>query len=94
MEKIIDNGTFRKIISKETGGSPINNDEPVINNDDPVINNDDPINNDEPIINDKPITNQMPYIKYPEQQPEQQQEQSGGKIRKPIKTKKYNFRLV
>jgi hypothetical protein len=112
MENIIDNGTFRKIISKETGGSPINadvpvinNDDPVINNDDPVINNDDPvinndepiINNDVPVINDKPITNQMSYIKYPEQQPEQpeqQPEQSGGKIRKPIKTKKYNFRLV
>ena len=98
MENIIDNGTFRKIISKETGGSPINADVPVINNDDPVINNDEPIiNNDVPVINDKPITNQMSYIKYPEQQPEQpeqQPEQSGGKIRKPIKTKKYNFRLV
>ena len=69
IKNIIDNGTFRKIIPKETGGSITNNDVPDI----VVPTVTEPIN---------------PYIKYPEQQ------QSGGKLRKPVKTKKYNFRLV
>ena len=82
MDKIINEnkGTFRKIISKETGGSITNNDiivptvtEPIKNNNILVPTVTEPIN---------------PYIKYPEQ------EQSGGKLRKPVKTKKYNFRLV
>jgi hypothetical protein len=70
MENIIDNGTFRKIIPKETGGSITNNDVPDI-----VV----------PTVTD-PIKNT--FITYPELQ------QSGGKLRKPVKTKKYNFRLV
>ena len=70
MDKIINDGTFRKIISKETGGSITNNDVPDI-----VV----------PTVTD-PIKNT--FITYPEQ------EQSGGKLRKPVKTKKYNFRLV
>ena len=82
MDKIINEnkGTFRKIIPKETGGSITNNDvlvpEPIKNNNILVPTITEPIN---------------PYIKYPEQE---QQQQSGGKLRKPVKTKKYNFRLV
>jgi hypothetical protein len=79
MDKIINEnkGTFRKIIPKETGGS-ITNAEPDILVPEPII----------PVTVTEPIN---PYIKYPEQE---QQQQSGGKLRKPVKTKKYNFRLV
>ena len=93
MDKIINEnkGTFRKIIPKETGGSITNNDvvvptvtEPIKNNNILVPTITEPITNNN-ILVPEPIN---PYIKYPELQ------QSGGKLRKPVKTKKYNFRLV